>query len=90
MIRTMDVGTGSQTQYNGYGLREICQLGHQKMDGLKLQLLLLIKPVRSVGEEAIEGEIVKLQDELGGKVIHNGLGSIVMESWNFQMLVEKP
>jgi len=48
-----------------------------------------MKPIRSVGEEAIEGEIVKLWDELGGKVIHDGLGSIAMEGWNFQILVER-
>ena len=58
--------------------------------GLSLSLFLLIKPIKSIGKEPIERKMVKLWDELGGKVIHDGLGSIVMESWNCYMLVKEP
>jgi len=58
--------------------------------GLSCSFFLLMKPIRSVGEKkAIEREIVKLWDELAGEVVHDGLGSITMESWIFQMLVQK-
>ena len=54
------------------------------MGGLSLSSFLLMKPTRYVREEAIKGVIIKLGDELGGKVIYNGLGSIVMKVGTFK------
>ena len=47
--------------------------------GLSFSLFLLMKPNRSVGEEPIEGKMIKLWDEFGSKVNQDGLGSIIVE-----------
>ena len=52
--------------------------------GLSFSSFLLMKPARYVGEEAIERVIIMLWDKLGGKVIYNGLGTIIMKVGTFK------
>lgn len=47
--------------------------------GISFSLLFLMKPDRSVDERPIEGKMIKLWNELSGKVNHDGGGSIVVE-----------